>query len=114
MNHKKITLSFLLGLLVLSVYCQENQEKPIRLTGFVVDKETSEALVNTHYIINNERGGVVDETGRFAIVGMVNDTIIFSYVGYKDITVVVSDTLRRNDYLRCSRIHEGAEAAAAE
>ena len=99
MNHKRIILSTLLGLVVLSVHCQENQEKPIRLTGFVIDKETSEALGNSHYIINNERGGVVDEAGRFAILGMVNDTIIFSYLGYKDVTVIVSDTLRRSDYL---------------
>lgn len=88
-----------MGFSVLSIYCQENKEKPILLTGLVIDKETSEVLVNAHYIISNNRGGVVDETGRFAILGMINDTIIFSYVGYKDVMVVVSDTLHRNDYL---------------
>ena len=98
-NYRKILLIILIVLLITSVFCQTKPDKPIRLSGIVVDKQTQELLVNSHYIINNKRGGVVDASGRFAIFGMVDDTIIFSYVGYKDVVVIVSDTLRRNDYL---------------
>lgn len=87
------------GLSLSSVFSQVKPDKPVRLTGFVIDKETRESLVNSHYIINNRRGGVVDANGRFAFLGAVNDTIVFSYVGYKDVVVIVSDTLPRNDYL---------------
>ena len=41
----------------------------------------------------------MDVHGRFVIPTLVNDTIVFSYVGYKDVVVIVSDTLERNDYL---------------
>jgi len=99
MNNIKIILLIFLGLSISTAYCQTKPDKPIRLSGIVVDKQTQELLVNSHYIINNKRGGVVDASGRFAIFGMVNDTIIFSYVGYKDVVVVVSDTLRRDNYL---------------
>lgn len=87
------------GLSLFSGKSQVKDDKPVHLTGFVIDKETREPLVNTHYIINNRRGGVVDANGRFAIPGLVNDTIVFSYVGYRDVIFVVSDTLMRDNYL---------------
>jgi len=99
MNRIIIILLIFLGLSLSYVCGQVKEDKPVRLTGFVIDKQTRDPLVNTHYIINNRRGGVVDENGRFAIPGMVNDTIVFSYVGYKDVVLIVSDMLQRNDYL---------------
>lgn len=93
----KITILSLLSLS--SGYSQVTDYKPVQLTGFVIDRQTREPLVNTHYIINNRRGGVVDASGRFTIPGVVNDTIVFSYVGYEDVVLIVSDTLQRDHYL---------------
>jgi hypothetical protein len=99
MNRTIIISTIFLGLSLSSVLSQVKDDKPIRLTGFVIDRETREPLMNSHYIVNRRRGGVVDANGRFALMGAVNDTIVFSYVGYKDVAVIVSDTLLRDNYL---------------
>ena len=57
----------------------------IELKGIVIDAKTKEPLPYVNYAIGVSQGGTTDDSGRFFItVNAKTDSIIFSYVGYKD------------------------------
>ncbi|MDE5420687.1 carboxypeptidase-like regulatory domain-containing protein [Ancylomarina sp. DW003] len=71
----------------------------IFFTGAVMDQVDLKTLPYAHFSINKKQGGITNEYGRFSIWVSSGDTINYSYVGYNDVKVVVSDSLQQDDYL---------------
>jgi hypothetical protein len=73
------------------VYCQEGN---LVLTGKILDKETSKSVASvniTNY--TRKRSSFSDSTGYFRLRCKLNDTLLFSAIGYKVTKVIVSDTM---------------------
>jgi len=68
-------------------------------TGVVLDQEELTPLPNTHFRINNQRGGMANQYGRFSFWVNAGDTIKYSFLGYRDVRLVISDSLKKEDYL---------------
>ncbi|MBN2212899.1 MAG: carboxypeptidase-like regulatory domain-containing protein [Bacteroidales bacterium] len=68
-------------------------ERLIQLTGRIRD-ELLQPLPFSHiFIMNNMRGTITDNQGKFSIVTEVNDTVMFSCLGYKRRTIVIPGNL---------------------
>ncbi|HCC69654.1 MAG TPA: hypothetical protein DEQ09_00660 [Bacteroidales bacterium] len=73
---------------------QKEEEGFILIQGVVFDAKNMKPLPNTHYILNELFGNVTDEKGEFSIYIRGDDTIRFSYVGYRDFLFIPGDTLK--------------------
>jgi hypothetical protein len=71
----------------------------IFLTGAVMDQKNLTALPYAHYKVNRKMAGTANAFGRFSFWVNSGDTIHYSYVGYQDLNVVVSDSLTKDTYL---------------
>ncbi len=89
---RKIILFFIINVIFTALaYCQD--KKLVQLTGRITN-EILEPLPFAHILImNNLRGTISDNDGIFSIVTEVNDTVLFSTVGYKRRILVIPDTL---------------------
>lgn len=98
---RKIMWVLLSSLLIhtANVDAQTEIKDSILLTGIVVEGDSLNPLVATHFIINNDKGGITDKDGHFHFYARIGDTIQFSYVGYKTVMVILIDTLPPIDYL---------------
>ncbi|QNJ98543.1 carboxypeptidase-like regulatory domain-containing protein [Constantimarinum furrinae] len=88
----------LLLILVVSVAAvsQESIVQPPLIEGQVLNDATDEPLENVNIVnLNSVVGATTDEAGNFAIRATVNDTLYFSYLGFKSIRVRVT-----NDWLK--------------
>ena len=57
----------------------------ITLKGVVIDAKTKEPLPYLNYSVESGIGGTTDDSGRFEfLVNAKTDSVIFSYIGYKD------------------------------
>jgi hypothetical protein len=82
-----------------SGYGQEKEDNYIQFSGVVVDGEDLMPIPFTAIIIKNtHRGTVSDYYGFFSIVARKNDTIEFSYLGYKKAQFVIPDSLEESRY----------------
>lgn len=68
-------------------------------TGAVMDQEELSPLPYAHYRVNNKKAGTSNAFGRFSFWVNAGDTIQYSYVGYQNVQVVVSDSLKQDSYL---------------
>ena len=58
------------------------------LKGVVIDAKTKEALPYVNYFISSNVGGTTDDSGRFEFsVNSKTDSVVFTYLGYKDESV---------------------------
>lgn len=67
--------------------------------GTVVNNETLLPMSNVH-VINATRvlGAITNGSGQFEIEGVVNDTIIFTYLGFETVkTVITNDWVKNNN-----------------
>jgi hypothetical protein len=71
----------------------------ILLHGLVMDASTQRPLSNVHYIINNDFGGATTDQGKFSMYIYRSDTVVFSYMGYSDFQLNLSDTLVGNSFV---------------
>ncbi len=71
----------------------------ILLHGLVMDASTQKPLSNVHYIINSDFGGATTDQGKFSMYIKRNDTVVFSYMGYSDFNLKLSDTLVGNSFV---------------
>ena len=71
----------------------------IFFTGAVMDQADLKGLPYAHFKVNKKRGGTTNEYGRFSFWVNSGDTIKYSFVGYHDVKVIVSDSLQQKDYL---------------
>lgn len=100
---KRITL-ILLTLIALLLFtarakAQEIKMRYILFSGVVMDATSQKELPKAFYEINEKRGGLTDEQGKFSFYALPTDTIVFSFLGYEDYPMVVSDTLVSDEYL---------------
>jgi len=86
---------FLVTILCISsiAYSQNLDES---VTG-KVQSETSESVLQNVHVINltKVKGTITNSSGEFEIQAKVNDTLYFSYIGYKPIKIVVTNDLIR-------------------
>ena len=71
----------------------------IFFTGAVMDQVDFKGLPYSHFRVNKKRSGTTNEYGRFSFWVNSGDTIQYSFVGYQDVNVIVSDSLQQKDYL---------------
>lgn len=82
------------------MYGQTIQQYPIKISGVVFDCDSLIPLPNTHYRIDNRYlAGATNMLGRFEVRVNNNDTLKFTYVGYKEFCFVIGDTLHPGEYL---------------
>lgn len=89
------TLSILFLLVTAIVFAQE---QPIK--GTVMNASNDQPLENVNIVnLNQVVGAVTDEAGNFEIKATVNDTLYFSYLGFRSIRVRVT-----NDWLKYGNV----------
>ncbi len=89
---KKYFLLLLFSLLTVVVFSQESNP----INGKVLSTATDDPLENVNIVnLNEVIGTTTDKEGAFSIRAKVNDTLYFSYLGYKSIRVRVT-----NDWLK--------------
>lgn len=95
----KKTLFILLLCLVSTVSFSQDETEDIVdvvINGNVLNDATDEPLENVNVVnLNSVRGSTTDKDGAFSIRASVNDTLFFSYLGFKSIRVRVN-----NDWLK--------------
>ncbi|MBN2613674.1 MAG: carboxypeptidase-like regulatory domain-containing protein [Bacteroidales bacterium] len=91
MNYTKITITLLLAINFAISYSQD--EKLVQLTGRIRN-ELLQPLPFSHILImNSMRGTITDSQGKFSMVTSINDTVMFSSLGYKKEQVIIPDNL---------------------
>ena len=100
-KHFYIILVFLSLTNALQVNAQGNKEtkNKIFITGAVYDSETKEPLSNAQFNIRKSEIFTTFSKGKFSLYGNPGDTISYRYLGYKEMKVVIPDTLRQLEYL---------------
>ena len=70
------------------------------INGKVLNSSNSVELENVHVVnLNSVKGTVTNEDGNFMMKAAVNDTLYFSYLGFKSIRVRVT-----NDWMKFGEI----------
>lgn len=102
-NMKKTIISCLFVLCAILLFNDANAQKirndSIFFTGAVMDQEVLSTLPYSHYRVNNKQAGTTNSYGRFSFWVNAGDTIQYSYVGYQDVKIIVSDSLKQDSYL---------------
>jgi len=89
--HKQILFMLFMFFSVLT-FAQENH----KISGVVMNDANDNVLENVNIVnLNQVIGAVSNEKGEFSITAAVNDTLYFSYLGFKSIRVRVT-----NDWLK--------------
>tara|TARA_B100001057_G_scaffold462658_1_gene515835 strand:- start:7544 stop:8302 length:759 start_codon:yes stop_codon:yes gene_type:complete len=90
---KKIII-FLAILLTNITFSQENNI----VIGKVQSETSKTTLQNVHVLnLNKVKGSITNKNGDFSIEAKVNDTLYFSYIGYKSLKIVVTNDLIKFD-----------------
>lgn len=93
---------FLCFILTLTSFSQTEKDSLIifkKVKGFVINNETLFPMSNVH-VINTTKvtGTITNGTGQFEIEGVVNDTIIFTYLGFETVkTVITNDWIKNSN-----------------
>lgn len=70
----------------------------LTFTGQIFDRETLHVLANAVYV-HNQTMYVSDDKGRFRFAANEGDTILFHHIGFKDLILVVEDSLSNEEFL---------------
>ncbi len=75
-----------------------HSQRVFKITGFVLDQDSS-AAIPFAYVINTSTGNgeVSNYDGHFSITGKDSDTIVFSYLGYYKKSMVIKNIRNIND-----------------
>jgi hypothetical protein len=97
-------LIFCFAIILAFIYSKDSKAQRYNLdsiffTGAVMDQSNFKGLPYAHFNVNKKRGGTTNEYGRFSFWVNSGDTIKYSFVGYHDVKVIVSDSLQQKDYL---------------
>ncbi|MGD1946279.1 MAG: carboxypeptidase-like regulatory domain-containing protein [Croceivirga sp.] len=96
----KRIISFLLLLIGFHVLAQENEQEmqPQEFTAQVINAQTEFPLESVHVInLNSVVGTITNQEGRFKITAAVNDTLYFTYLGFKPQKVRVTNDMFKFD-----------------
>jgi len=91
-------LSFILAI-EMSGQVDSPKNVKIFITGAVYDSETKEPLSNARFGFRRSENYLTQSYGKFSLFGFPGDTITYKYVGYKDMHVIIPDTLKAPEYL---------------
>jgi hypothetical protein len=72
---------------------------PILFHGIVMDASTQSKLTGTEILINRSHATASLDDGAFSFYAFKMDTIVFTMLGYKPLSVIISDTLSGRDFL---------------
>jgi hypothetical protein len=67
--------------------------------GVVMDATTQSGLPGSEITINKSRSASTSEDGTFSFYAFKRDTVVFTLLGYKSATLIISDTLSGKDFL---------------
>ncbi|WP_103072653.1 carboxypeptidase-like regulatory domain-containing protein [Aquimarina sediminis] len=96
---KKIIFYLTLLIGVINTYAQENESTDI-ISGKVLNAATDQILENVHVVnLSQVIGTITDKKGNFDIQAKINDTLYFSYIGYKPLQVRVT-----NDWIKFGEV----------
>jgi len=100
MGFKILPIIFLLSFcLHCLLHAQVDENELIQFSGIVVTADSIKPVPFTNIVIKNTwRGTVADYYGYFSFVARINDTVIFSSVGFKKGKFVIPDTIISNRY----------------
>ncbi|MCF8256255.1 MAG: carboxypeptidase-like regulatory domain-containing protein [Flavobacteriales bacterium] len=103
--HSPFLLLILLTVLSATQAVGQNKEVPkdqrrlIQFSGVLLTADSLEAVPFANIIVKNSRRGTIsDYFGYFSFVAEPFDTIVFSYLGFKDSEFVIPDTLNSRNY----------------
>ena len=86
---KVLTISFCL--ICTFIYAQDTKNT---VRGKVKSESSKTSLQNVHVLnLSNVVGTITDKEGIFEINASVNDTLYFSYIGYKPLKIIVTNDL---------------------
>ncbi len=87
----KVLFSFSL-LFICKSYAQENERQLLK--GIVENDVTELVIENAHILnLNTIVGAITDNKGSFEIEAQVDDTLYFSYIGFKPLKIVVTQDM---------------------
>lgn len=95
---KGFSLIFFFIFFCLVVQGQSQDKANVFVTGVICDRDSVRPLPEAVFRLGKEVRGV-DKQGRFSLSVQVGDTLRFSHIGYAPIEVVISDSLKENDFL---------------
>jgi len=72
---------------------------PILFRGVVLDASSQTRLGSSQIRINRSRSAISAEDGTFSFYAYKKDTVLFSILGYKPASLIVSDTLSGSEFL---------------
>lgn len=75
------------------------KKEKIFITGAVYDSETKEPLSHAQFTLHRSDRYATQSNGKFSLFGLPGDTITYHYLGYKEMHIVIPDTLRQLEYL---------------
>ena len=80
-------------------FAQGDEERLIQLSGVVItESELNPLPFTTVFDISSRRGVITDYYGYFSFVVKPNDTLLFSFYGYKTSSYIIPDTLTEDSY----------------
>ena len=92
-NLKMIKRLFFFLLIIYSGYVIGQEQTPF-LSGTVENESTGFPMESVHILnLNKVEGVTTDKKGKFEIIAQVNDTLYFSYLGYKSLKVAVTQDM---------------------
>ncbi len=89
---KFVVIIALLIMTYSSAFAQEDRDEVYTIEGQIMNAANDKPIFNANIInTNTVKGTVSDKDGRFKIDAAVNDTLYFSFVGFKSMQVRVND-----------------------
>ncbi|MDC0008229.1 carboxypeptidase-like regulatory domain-containing protein [bacterium] len=93
---KQLTCVFFLFTLSLTLTAQDEKEQleDDEIKALVINAQTEEPLESVHIVnLNQVIGTITDQDGEFTIKAAVNDTLYFSYLGFKPQKIRVTNDM---------------------
>lgn len=91
----KYILLFVLVLVSLTGFSQDKAKaKDSLVSGRIINSQDGKVIENVHILnLNQVKGTLSNTSGEFSIKAVANDTLYFSYLGYKSIKVKVTNDM---------------------
>lgn len=91
---KQLTFIFFLLTLTLSAQDKEEKIEEDEIKALVINAQSDEPLESVHIVnLNQVIGTITNEEGEFTIKAAVNDTLYFSYLGFKPQKIRVTNDM---------------------
>ncbi|MBN2610299.1 MAG: carboxypeptidase-like regulatory domain-containing protein [Bacteroidales bacterium] len=110
--YRIVFFSFIACLTIHSLYSQKVTQSPGYVSGRIIDSDVSKGISFVHVLNESQRLSVLSDTsGRFTIRAGLNDTLVFSVIGYLGKFIVLDKSTMNGDIeiLLAPRYYEIAE-----